>query len=77
MPLTEFQKLSNKMLDREIEHANYVNARREEIHQQKMKKWTEYRERELKANPNKFIPSVYPDMDMSSPKIVIGIRYVE
>lgn len=77
MPLTEAQKLSNSILDHEIELANYVNKRREEIHKNRMEAWARYREAELKLNPNKWIPESYPNMDMTSPKIVIGIRYVE
>jgi hypothetical protein len=77
MALTKEQITHNKFLDLQIEHAEYCNKRKEEIHQQKMKKWAEYRERELKLNPNKWIPLSYPNMDMTSRKIVIGIRYVD
>lgn len=77
MPLTPAQELSNKMLDFEIEHAKKYNQRKEEIHQMRMKEWKEYREKALKENPNRWIPECYPLMDVSAPKIVIGIRYVE
>jgi hypothetical protein len=77
MALTEAQKSHNKFLDLEIEHKNYCNKRKEEIHQQRMKEWAEYRERELKLNPNKWIPLSYPNMDVTPPKFVIGIRYVD
>lgn len=77
MPLTESQKMHNRILDFEIDEANRHNKLKEEIHQLKMKQWEHYREKSLKENPNQWIPETYPDMDMTAPKRVIGIRYVE
>ncbi|MCC6271510.1 MAG: hypothetical protein IT190_09545 [Microbacteriaceae bacterium] len=75
--LTRAQKLHNDLLDLEISAANRHNKFNEEIHQMRMKQWAEFRESELKKNPDQWIPLSYPNMDMSAPKHVIGIRYVE
>lgn len=75
--LTPAQKLHNDLLDLEIDQANRHNKMKEEIHQMRMKQWAEFRESELKKNPDQYIPLSYPNMDMSAPKHVIGIRYVE
>lgn len=75
--LTPAQKLHNRLLDLEIDQADRYNKMKEEIHQTRMKQWAEFRESELKKNPDQYIPLSYPNMDMSAPKRVIGIRYVE
>jgi hypothetical protein len=77
MPLTDAQILHNKILDLEIDSANRHNRLKEEIHQMRMKTWAEHREKALKENPDQWIPLSYPEMDMTAPKHVIGIRYVE
>lgn len=75
--MTEAQKQHNRLLDLEIDQANRHNKMKEEIHQMKMKQWAEFRESELKKNPDQWIPLSYPNMDMTAPKRVIGIRYVD
>jgi len=75
--LTPSQKLHNDLLDLEIESAKRHNQLKEEIHQMKMKAWAEYREKALKENPDQWIPLSYPNMDVTAPKHVIGIRYVD
>ena len=77
MPLTQEQILHNNLLDLEIESAKRHNQLKEEIHQIKMKEWAEYREKALKENPDQWIRLSYPNMDVTAPKHVIGIRYVE
>jgi len=75
--LTNAQRLHNNLLDLEIESTQKHNRLKEEIHQLRMKQWAEFREKSLKENPDQWIPLSYPNMDMTAPKRVIGIRYVE
>ena len=77
MALKEWQIAHNKALDSQVEMAEYEHRRRQEENELKIKKWNEYRDVELKKNPNKLIPISAPGLDMTPRKIVIGIRYVE
>lgn len=77
MALKSWQIAHNKFLDLQIEQADYSHQRRQEENNRKINKWNEYREAELKKNPDKWIPQSCPNLDLTPRKIIIGIRYVE
>lgn len=66
--LTPAQEFHNAMLDFEIAQANRENKRREEENQRKIERWR-------KDHPESDYLSC-PNLDLTAPKRVIGIRYV-
>lgn len=69
--LTEAQRFHNLRLDFEIKMADRHNKHVNEMNKLKIDAW----ERQNKQNPEQFHP--FPNIDMSMPRRVFGIRYVE